>query len=267
MKISIITATYNSGTTLADTIESVLSQTHKDIEYIVIDGGSTDNTMNIVKHYEPHFDGRMKYVSEKDNGIYDAMNKGIRKATGDIIGILNSDDYYSAQDILEKVVDKFNTTDVDAIYGDLHYVNGNNKEKCVRYYSSKIFSPGIMRFGFIPAHPTFYCRREIYEQCGLYNTSYKIAADFEALLRMIFINKIKISYLPIDLVTMRLGGASTANAHSRWIGMQEHRKALKNNGIYSNYLMLGILYAYRAYEMLLSPIKYKKSLKRFEHKK
>ena len=266
MKISVITATYNSGATLADTIESVLSQTFQDIEYIVIDGGSTDNTMDIVKHYEPHFDGKMKYVSEKDNGIYDAMNKGIRMATGDIIGILNSDDYYSAHDILEKVIEKFDDENIDAIYGDLHYVNGDNRERCVRYYSSEIFTPNIMRFGFIPAHPTFYCRKEVYQKYGLYDTTYTIAADFEALLRMIFINKIKTSYLPIDLVTMRLGGASTANMQRRWIGMKEHRMALKKNGVYSNYLMLGILYAYRAYEILFSPIKYRRSLNRFKKK-
>lgn len=143
--ISIITATYNSAETINDTIKSVLCQTNKDFEYIIVDGGSTDETIDIVKSYESEFSGRLKWVSEKDKGIYDAMNKGIKMASGDIIGILNSDDYYTSDDILQTIADAFKCQNVDAIYGDIHFIKDGVPDKCVRYYSSRLFSP----FGFV----------------------------------------------------------------------------------------------------------------------
>ena len=143
--ISIITATYNSAETINDTIKSVLCQTNKDFEYIIVDGGSTDETIDIVKSYESEFSGRLKWVSEKDKGIYDAMNKGIKMASGDIIGILNSDDFYTDEDVLQTVADNFLNHSVDAIYGDIHFVHEGNLGKCVRYYSSKCF----LLFGFV----------------------------------------------------------------------------------------------------------------------
>ena len=155
MKISIITATFNSGATIEDTIKSVLRQTYKDIEYWIIDGCSEDNTLEIVRYYEPMFNGRMHVISEPDKGIYDAMNKGIGMATGDVIGILNSDDYYTADDALSTIANYFSRNDADAIYGDIHFVNDDNPEKCVRYYSSALFLPWLLRFGFMPAHPSF----------------------------------------------------------------------------------------------------------------
>ena len=149
MKISIITATFNSGATIEDTIKSVLRQTYKDIEYWIIDGCSEDNTLDIVRYYKPKFNGRMHVISEPDKGIYDAMNKGIGMATGDVIGILNSDDYYTADDALSTIANYFSRNDADAIYGDIHFVNDDNPEKCVRYYSSALFRPWLLRFGFI----------------------------------------------------------------------------------------------------------------------
>ena len=202
MKISIVTATYNSRQTVCDTLKSVLLQSYTDYEYIVIDGGSKDGTVDIIREYEPLFGGRMKWISEPDKGIYDAMNKGIGMATGDVVGLLNSDDFYTANNVLSRVASAFSDASLDAVYGDIHFVNDCNLKKCVRYYSSKPFHRCWMRFGFMPAHPSFYCRRCVYERYGVFDLSYKVAADFECLLRLIFIHRIKTKYLPMDFVTM-----------------------------------------------------------------
>lgn len=250
MKISILTATYNSAKTLRDTMESVLRQNYKEYEYIIIDGASRDATLDIVKEYEPKFEGRLKYTSESDKGIYDAMNKGIKMATGDIIGILNSDDFYTADDALQRIAEAFEHNDIDATYGDIHYVNDDDLTKMVRYYSSAVFKRSFMRYGLMPAHPSFYCKREVYEKYGSFDTSYRIAADFENLLRLIFIHRIKTLYIPKDFVTMRTGGASTAGFASRRKIMRDHLKAMKNNGVYSNFFLLSLRYFYKIYEVL-----------------
>lgn len=247
MKISLITVTYNSGTTLRDTIQSVLAQTYRNVEYIVVDGLSKDNTIDIVREYEPQFEGRMKWISEKDKGLYDAMNKGVGMATGDVVGILNSDDFFTANDVLEKVAAGFDEQ-TDAVYGDLHYVHPDDLQHSVRYYSSKIFKRNLMRMGFIPAHPTFYCRRECFDKFGYYKTDYKIAADFDLLLRFIYVNRIRIKYLPMDMVTMRTGGASTNGLKSRMGGMNEHLRSLRENGVKSNRFILSLRYFYKITE-------------------
>lgn len=256
MKISIVTATYNSAATIKDTFNSVIAQTYNDIEYIVVDGLSKDNTLDIIKEYEPLFDGRMRWISEKDKGLYDAMNKGIAMATGDVIGILNSDDFYTSTDILQLVADSMQDSEIDAVYGDIHFVNNDNLDKCVRYYSSRIFSRWLMRYGFMPAHPSFYCKREVYTKYGAFNTKYKIGADFESLLRYIFVNRIRTKYIKRDFVTMRTGGASTEGLSSRWQIMKDHLRALKDNGIYSNALLLCLRYPYKIYELMTSKLKY-----------
>lgn len=215
MKVSIITATYNSAETVRNTFDSVLNQTYKDIEYIVVDGLSKDNTVEIVKEYVEKFGGKMRYISEKDRGLYDAMNKGLAMATGDVVGILNSDDFYTSNDILEVVANNFRENEIDAVYGDIHFVNSDDLTKCVRYYSSAIFSRRLMRFGFMPAHPSFYCKREVYEKYGDFNTKYKIAADFDSLFRFIYIKRIRTRYIKRDFVTMRTGGVSTDGFRSR----------------------------------------------------
>ncbi len=256
MKISIITATYNSAATVRDTFESVLNQSYKDIEYIVVDGLSKDNTLDLIKEYEQKFEGRLRYISEKDKGLYDAMNKGIAIATGDIVGILNSDDFYTSNDILEVVAEKMKDNSIDAVYGDIHFVNNDNLDKCVRYYSSRIFCRGLMRLGFMPAHPSFYCRRKVYTTYGAFNTEYRIGADFDSLLRYIFVHRIKTKYIKRDFVTMRTGGASTDGLGSRWQIMKDHLKVFKNNGVYSNMLLLSLRYPYKIYEVLSSRIKH-----------
>lgn len=256
MKISVITATYNSASTVRDTFESVLSQTYEEIEYIVVDGLSKDNTVDIIKEYEPKFNGRMRWVSEKDKGLYDAMNKGIAMATGDVVGILNSDDFYTSDDILEVIATNMQDNTIEAVYGDIHFVKDTDLDKCVRYYSSRIFRRWLMRYGFMPAHPSFYCRRDVYTKYGAFNTKYKIGADFESLLRYIFVNRIKTIYIKRDFVTMRVGGASTDGFGSRWQIMKDHLKALKENHIYSNMLMLSLRYPYKIYEVLTSRFKF-----------
>ncbi len=254
MKISIITATWNSGATVRDTMESVLGQSYADIEHIIVDGLSSDNTMEIVRELEPRYQGRLRYISEKDKGLYDAMNKGIAMATGDVVGILNSDDFYTSSDVLDTVADTFSCNDIDAVYGDIHFVNDDDLNKCVRYYSSRIFSRSLMRLGFMPAHPSFYCRRSVYEQYGTFNTSYKIGADFENLLRLIFVHRIRTHYINKDFVTMRTGGASTNGFESRKRIFLDHQRAFKENKVYSNVLLMSLRYPYKIFELLISKL-------------
>lgn len=246
--ISIITATYNSAETINDTIKSVLCQTNKDIEYIIVDGGSTDETIDIVKSYESEFSGRLKWVSEKDKGIYDAMNKGIKMASGDIIGILNSDDYYTSDDILQTIADAFKCQNVDAIYGDIHFIKDGVPDKCVRYYSSRLFSPFWLRFGFMPAHPSFYCKRDVFDKSGLYRLDYKIGSDYEMMVRLFRKHKISSRYVPKDFVTMRTGGASNSNLQSRLTLIKEDVKACRDNGIYTNELFICLKFLYKIFE-------------------
>lgn len=262
MRVSIITVAYNSGETIEDTIKSVLSQTYPDIEYIIKDGGSTDDTLKICRRYEPLFNGRMKIISESDGGIYDAMNKGIEAATGEVVGLLNSDDFFTSNDIVETIVRSFRENDIDACYGDVHFVSKDNLKHCVRYYSSRPFRRWMMRLGFMPAHPSFYVKREIYDKYGLFDTSYKIAADFDNVLRLIYVNRIKTKYLNKDFVTMRTGGASNANYKSRMQIMRDHLASLKKHGIYSNAFIMSFRYIYKIYEVAITPIAYKKALKK-----
>lgn len=272
MKISIITATWNSASTLRDTFDSILRQDYQDYEYIVVDGGSTDGTLDIIRQYEPRFEGRMKWKSEPDAGIYDAMNKGISRATGDVVGLLNSDDFYSSFDILKTIARRFaKYPDVDALYGDVHYVDWDDTTRLLRYYSSSRFRRAWMRLGFMPAHPSFYCKREVYERfkldgtkiagfkgnpdCAYFNTTYKIAADFENLLRMIFVGRIKTHYVYRDFVTMRAGGASSNGADSHKQINRDHMRAFRENGVYSNYLLISLRYIYKLVELFMAHVR------------
>lgn len=249
MKVSVITATYNSGTTLRDTLESVLSQTYSDIEYIIVDGGSTDNTMSMIQEYESRYNGRLRFVSEPDKGIYDAMNKGIGMATGEVIGILNSDDFYSSADTVETLVGELERNQVDAVFGDIHFVDSDDLDKCVRYYSSAGFRRWKMLLGFMPAHPSFYCRKAVYERFGLFKTSYQVAADFENLLRLIYVSKISIKYVAKDCVTMRTGGTSTSGLASHLRIMADHVQAYQENRVRSNALLDSLRYIYKVAEI------------------
>lgn len=253
-KISIVTATWNSGATLRYTMESVLAQSYPDIEHIIVDGGSSDNTMEIVHELESLYQGRLRHISEEDRGIYDAMNKGIVLATGDIVGILNSDDFYTSKDVLDTIASIFDNNDIDAVYGDIHYVHDTDLNKCVRYYSSSVFSRKLMRFGFMPAHPSFYCKKSIYDQVGTFNLDYKIGADFENLLRLIFVNRIRLKYIKKDFVTMRTGGASTSGIVSHKQILRDHQQAFRENSVYSNILLESIRYVYKIYELVATKL-------------
>lgn len=252
MKITIITAVYNAAQTLADAMDSVLRQTYADIEYVVVDGGSKDGSVDVVRSYEPRFGGRMKWVSEPDHGIYDAMNKGIRMATGDVVGILNSDDYFTADDVVEQVAQTLADTQLDAVYGDIHFIRAGQPDRCVRYYSSARFHPRWLRFGFMPAHPSFYCRREVFERAGLYKTDYKIGSDYEMMVRLFHRYRIRTRYIPADFVTMRTGGASTRNVRSRLQLIQDDVRACRDNGIYTNAAMISLKFLYKIFEFKLT---------------
>lgn len=231
MKVSIITVSYNSRAFIEQTIESVLSQNYKNIEYIIIDGGSIDGTVEIVKSYG---DNISNFISEKDKGIYDAMNKGIRLSGGDVIGILNSDDFYINNDVISTVVNEFMTKDPDSVFADLVYVRADDLDKIVRYYSSDNFYPKKVAYGWTPAHPTFFVKKEIYERYGLYKTDFLIAGDYELIARFLVKNNVSYSYIPKVFVKMRTGGISTRNLKSKWILNKEILRACAENGIKTN---------------------------------
>lgn len=246
MKISIITATFNSAESIKDCIKSVNYQTYNNIEHIIIDGASKDNTLGIINSIPNRV---TTIVSEPDKGIYDAMNKGIMAATGDIIGILNSDDFFTSTDVIYTIVKEFEESGIDALYGDVHFVNPDNLKKTVRYYSSAIFRPSLFRFGFMPAHPSFYMKKSCYEKFGLYSLDYKIASDYDLLIRYLYLHKIKYKYIKKDFVTMRTGGISTENVNSRIILNKEIIKACRQYGIYTNMLLLSMKYLYKIFEL------------------
>lgn len=248
LKISVVTPAYNSAATIADTIESVLSQTYANVEHIIVDGASTDDTVEIVKSYESRYGGRLRWVSEADGGLYDAMNKGIEMATGDVVGILNSDDFFTSEDVLAVIAE--NMGDVDAVYGDVHYVSPDNLSREVRYYSSRRFRRWHMRFGFMPAHPSFYCRRSVYERMENYDLDFRVAADFDLLLRYIFIGGISSRYIKRDFVTMRTGGASTSGMESHRRILSEHLRSYRKNGIPSGLLHESVRYAIKTFEIV-----------------
>jgi glycosyltransferase involved in cell wall biosynthesis len=251
MKISIITVTFNSAQTIRDTIESVLKQEYSDYEYLVIDGGSKDNTVDIIKEYEPKFGGRIKWISEKDKGMYDGINKGIRMATGDVVGIINSDDFYHKTDIFSIINKSFEENkDVQAIYGDVRFVHPDNLEKTVRYYSCKHWKPWRFRFGFMPAHPTFFTYKKNFEKYGYYQYDYHIAADYELLIRHLYTNRVPAKYVPVDFMKMRTGGRSTNGWKANVLLNKEIVRACKENGIWTCMPLLFLKYFVKVFELL-----------------
>ncbi|KAA6351949.1 PGL/p-HBAD biosynthesis glycosyltransferase [termite gut metagenome] len=250
MKISLITVCYNSEAHLRSTIESVLHQTYPDIEYILIDGNSQDHTVDIIREYEPAFHGRLKWISEPDQGIYDAMNKGIRMAIGEIVGILNSDDFYTHPACLETIAGVFEDAGMDSCFADVRFVKPENLDQTVRYYSSAKFNPAKFRWGFMPAHPTFFVRKKYFDEMGYYKTDYRIAADFELLIRFLYVRKLSYRYLPLDLVKMRMGGRSTQSWKSNYILNKEIVRACKENGIYTHLFILLLKYFRKIVELI-----------------
>lgn len=228
MKISLITTTFNSAKTLKSTLDSVKSQTYADIEYVIVDGGSTDGTLELIESYASIV---TKSISEPDEGIYDAINKGIKLTSGDVIGLLHSDDFFASNQVLQIIADTFQEYHVDAIYGDLQYVDAQHTDKVVRNWVSQAYNPSLFYRGWMPAHPTFYLKRSCYERYGLYNTDFTISADYELMLRMLLKNEVKAMYIPKTLVQMRVGGESNASLSNRLRANREDVMAWKMNGL------------------------------------
>lgn len=226
MKISLITVCYNAEKTIEDTLNSVLCQTYSEYEYWIIDGASQDKTLAIVESYQKKFQGKMHVISEKDNGIYDAMNKGIRHATGDIIGILNADDVLANSDVFATIANIFKELDIDGTYSDLLMLN-ETLEKPVRVFKANNVSN---RFGWHPPHPTLYVKKEVYEKIGMFDLQYRIAADYDFMLRLLKI-KPKLHYIKSYLVYMRSGGTSTDGIKGYIRNWKEANKVLKNNHV------------------------------------
>ncbi|MGC2424876.1 MAG: glycosyltransferase family 2 protein [Nitrospirota bacterium] len=229
MKISIITVSYNSVSTIEDTIKSVVGQTYfDDVEYIVIDGDSTDGTVVIIKRYGAVIS---RWVSERDGGIYDAMNKGMSMATGDVIGVLNSDDVYAGRDVISRVAGTLEKTGADSCYGDLLYVDSVDTDKVRRYWKSGPYNTGLFYGGWMPPHPTFFVRRGVYERYGFFNLSLGSSADYELMVRFLLKRGISACYIPDVLVKMRSGGVSNASVGNRVKANRMDRLAWEVNGL------------------------------------
>lgn len=232
MKFSIITASYNSASTIESCMRSVLDQSHSNIEYILMDGGSTDETLEVINSVSKQYPKvNIQLTSEPDHGIYDALNKGIAKATGDIIGIVHSDDLLAQNTTLEHIAKAFQLKRVDGVYGDLLYVQSNNPSKVIRTWTSQLFRPVLLKKGWMPAHPTLYLKREVYQQSGMFNTHFKIAADYDFILRIFKNAAYSWQYLPEVIVKMRLGGASNKSISNILQKSKEDYKAIKTNKI------------------------------------
>lgn len=234
LKISIITVAFNSAKTIRDTISSIIKQDYKNVEYIVIDGNSTDETNLIVSEFKDSVD---VHVSENDKGIYDAMNKGIKLATGDIVGILNSDDFYPNSYVLSNVIKTFNMNKCEAVYGDLVYVNAQETSKIKRYWQSGPYTTKKLKNGWMLPHPTFFVKSSIYKKFGLYNTSLHMAADYDMIIRLLYKFNISAKYIPMILVKMRVGGASNASIIDRLRANKEDGLAWTKNQLNKPYFI------------------------------
>ncbi|WP_228850356.1 glycosyltransferase family 2 protein [Aegicerativicinus sediminis] len=235
LKVSIITATYNSAGSIKTAIESVNNQIYRNIEHVFIDGQSKDETLKIINEKSQV---SKTVISESDNGIYDALNKGIIYSKGDIIGLLHSDDFLAEPDIIEAVVDIFEKTNVDGVYGDLHYVKKDNTQKIIRHWKGKPFDIALLKNGWMPAHPTLFLRRSVYEMYGGFDTSFKIAADYDFILRIMNEKKLKFKYLPMVFCKMRVGGASNKNILNIVLKSTEDYRALRKNQFNSPIIIL-----------------------------
>jgi glycosyltransferase involved in cell wall biosynthesis len=225
MKVSIITVSFNSAKTIRQTIESVLAQDYTDLEYIVIDGNSKDETVDILKSFQ----GKVKFISEPDKGIYDAMNKGVKMATGEIIGTIGSDDFYPNNQVISNVVKTFLQSGTDSVYGDIQFINPDDIHKIVRFWKAGEYKYKNWLNGWMPPHPCFYVKKEAFEKYGYFKTDFTCSGDYELMLRMLYKNHLSVQYLPLTLMTMRNGGTSTASLKHRYRANMEDRKAWKIN--------------------------------------
>jgi glycosyltransferase involved in cell wall biosynthesis len=247
MKISIITVSYNSADTIRETIDSVLSQDYPDIEYVIIDGVSKDGTQQIIESYGPKIS---RFISEKDNGLYDAMNKGIDLATGDIIGIINSDDIYANSKIISRIAAVFSSKSVDVVYGDLSYFKTGFPNTSIRYYKGGVFSLNRVSFGLMPPHPTFFIKKEVYKKFGKFDLQFTLSADFDLILRFLGVHKVPFEYIPEVLVKMRTGGKSTSSLKRTLIMNREDLISCKKNGLKTNPLKFYMKYPIKAFDFI-----------------
>jgi glycosyltransferase involved in cell wall biosynthesis len=251
LKLSIVTVCYNSVATLRDTIESVLAQDYPQIEHIIVDGGSTDGTLALVEEYANKLGSKIvRWVSEPDRGIYDAMNKGVQLASGDVIGFLNSDDVYASADSVSQLMGALKRNHVDCVFADLVYVDPQNVQKVLRYYNSGRFRPSKFRWGWMPAHPTFLAKRSVFDKVGSFSLNYQIAADYELLIRMLWVHQASYVYVPKALIRMRAGGVSTAGLRHSLLLNREIVEACRANGIYTNLAMVLSKIPFKLLEML-----------------
>lgn len=227
MKISVITAVYNNCDNICDALDSILSQSDTDIELVVIDGASDDGTVDVLRNYAEHID---VLVSERDSGIYDALNKGISHASGDVIGFLHSDDLFADKHVLARITKAFSDPEVDAVYGDLVYVQKGDTDKVIRYWRSGDYSPRRLGWGWMPPHPTFYVRRSVYVRLGGFDTSLRIAADYDCMLRFLT-QGVRAAYLPETLVRMRIGGVSNRSLKNILRKSAEDYQVLRRHGV------------------------------------
>ena len=250
MKISIVTVVYNGEATISSAVDSVVAQDHPDIEYIVIDGASKDRTLEILKSYG---DKISVLVSEPDKGIYDAMNKGLARATGDVIGILNADDYYTDATVISAVAAELTRTKADSLIGDLIFVNPERLDHIVRFYSSKGFTLKKFEHGDMPPHPTFFVRREVYDRLGNFDTRYRITSDFDLMLRFLYIAKISWTYLPKVMVTMRTGGLTNRGLKSKIKLNREIMASMRQNGLPSGVFRVYSKYFTKLFQLFRRP--------------
>ena len=251
MKISLITATFNSAETLRDTMQSVPNQTFKDIDYIIVDGNSKDGTLDIVKEFEPLFEGRLRWVSEPDKGIYDAMNKGVKMAQGDVVGILNSDDFFASDHVLQTVADAFaGNPALDGVYADVRYVNWQDTSKTVRIFSGKDFKREKLCWGKMPPHPSFYVKRSCYNRFGLYSLDYPICSDYDMFVKMIWVGNINTLYINDVFVNMRSGGTSSNGVKVHRKIMRERMRCVREHKMPSNFFKQSWRYLQRIMSLI-----------------
>lgn len=244
MKVSIITACYNNESTITDALKSVASQSYDNIEHIVVDGASSDKTVALAKTFR-HVS---TILSEPDKGIYDALNKGLDLATGDVIGFLHSDDYFHDNDVVQKIVDEFEAKpQVDCVYGDIVFINSD--KKVIRYYSSKQWTPNKFQYGRMPAHTSFFAKKKVYDKHH-FDLSYRIAGDFEQLIRILYVDRTPYSYIELIATSMRLGGASTDGFRSNLTINKEILRACLKHGIKTNYFKIYSKYFKKVFEFL-----------------
>ncbi len=227
MKISIVTVCFNAAKTIEQTIESVLGQSYPDFEYIVVDGGSKDGTVSILEKYKD----RLRYISEKDEGIYDAMNKGVGLAQGEVIGIIGADDFYPDSEVLTSVAEAFRRNNTDSAYGDVRFVDPEDTTRVVRFWKDREYDRENWLKGWMPPHIAFYLKKSAYEKYGLYKTEFTCAGDYELMLRMLYKNKLSSQHVPATLMTMRVGGTSSASLKHRIRANREDRRAWKINDL------------------------------------